>query len=164
MILHLTPCSGLVYRDNSLGASFSTCNACLSFNCHLFLCLSVCRSVERPGTPYHYDWYPDRPPVVHLRLSKGLLPSAPSTTPRGTREPQTETLAETTTSCLNESLAMSSKKKKNSVNMNNNSGSQWCIWHRWNGNICRFECANRVLYRSNPRIVQSVPYTHWLIK
>ena len=28
----------------------------------------------------------------------------------------------------------------------------------------RFECASRVLYRSNPRIVQSVPYTHWLIK
>lgn len=112
MVLHLTPCSGLVYRDNSFGASFSTCNVCLPFNCHLFVCLSVCRSVERPGTPYHYDWYSDRPSVVHLWLSKGLLPSAPSTTPRGTREPQTETLAETTTSCLNESLAMSSKKKK----------------------------------------------------
>lgn len=41
MVLHLTPCSGLVYRDNSLGASFSTCNVCLPFNCHWFVCLCV---------------------------------------------------------------------------------------------------------------------------
>ena len=50
-----------------------------------------CRSVEGTRSPYHHDWYPDSPAVVHLRLREGVLPPSPSPTPRGTREPQEET-------------------------------------------------------------------------
>lgn len=52
--------------------------------CLLFRC------VEGSGCPYHHDWYSDRPAVVHLRLCQGLLPPAPSPSPRDAWVPEEE--------------------------------------------------------------------------
>lgn len=36
--------------------------------------------------PYHYDWYTHCIAMVHLRFSEGLLPFAPTPTPRDARK------------------------------------------------------------------------------
>ena len=74
--------------------------AIISATACIDLLTCFCRFMEGTGTSYHYDRYPHSSAVVHLRLSQGLLPSPPSPTPRGTREPQEETPSETTTSRL----------------------------------------------------------------